>query len=169
MIEENNNKKKKLRYLIIILVLIGIVTISTYTYFTNSLNSALKRALKTFELASINSTPLTEGVELNIAFILQNPTAYSITIDTIAISFEIDNIDIGGKDINPNSTISARGSSYFYFIRHVTDGTVLKSLENETYKFSVTEGSWISGSTKFLIIQTHATKSIVGSEIIQNA
>lgn len=170
MIEESNSKKKKLSYIIIILIsIISIGTITTYTYFTNSLNSALKRSLETFNLVSVSSTPLTEGVELNITYILQNPTAFPITIKTIAISFAIDNIDIGGKNIDDvNNTVSARESSYFYFFRHVTDETVLRSFQNVTYKLSVAEGSWISGSTKFLLLQAHATKSIASSEIINN-
>lgn len=151
---------------VILITIIG--TFSTYTYFTNSLNSALKKSLETFNLTSVSGTPITEGVELNITYILQNPTEFPVIVETIIISFAIDNIDIGGVNIAPNKTVSASESSYFYFIRFVTDETVLNSLQNETYKLSVTEGSWISGSTGFLLFQVHATKSIASSEIIHN-
>lgn len=169
--EKKNEKRKKLRYIAIAVILIvTIVSISIYTYVSNSVNSALMVSLETFSFESANVTPMVEGVELNITFILTNPTEFSIIVNTISIAFSIDNVDIGGVSINPNETVLAGKHNYFYFYNHVEkeEEDVLNSLQNETYKLSVTGGSWIRGSASFLFFQTHVAKSIAFSAIIQN-
>ena len=169
MIQEGDDGRKKLKYAVIAAILIIVIGIfSVYTYFNNSLNSALKRSLETFDLISVSSTPITDGVELNITYILRNPTEFPIILETIITSFTIDDIDIGGINISPNKTIPASESSYFHFFPIVKDARVLNSLENETFKLSITEGSSMSGSTAYLFFHAHSTKSIVYSEIIHN-
>jgi len=168
--EKENEKGKKLRYTAIAIILIAILTfISIYTYVSNSINSALTASLETFSFESAIATPTVEGAELNITFILTNPTEFPIIIDTIIISFSIDNVDIGGPpSINPNETVLAGKHNYFFFYNRVIKENVLNSLQNETYKLSVTEGSWIRGSASYLFFQTHITKPIAFSTIVQN-
>lgn len=167
--EKKNEKGKKLRIIAIAIILIvTVVSISIYTYVSNSVNSALMASLETFSFESAISTPTEEGAELNITFILTNPTEFSMVIDTIIISFSIDNIDIGGVNINPNETVLAGKHNYFYFYNRVTKENVLNSLQNETYKLSVNEGSWIRGSASFLFFQTHIAEPITFSAIVQN-
>jgi len=167
--EKENEKGKKLRYTAIAIILIAILAfISIYTYVSNSINSALTASLETFSFESAIATPTVEGAELNITFILTNPTDFPIIIDTIIISFSIDNVDIGGVSINPNGTVLAGKHNYFYFYNRVIKENVLNSLQNETYKLSVTEGSWIRGSASYLFFQTHITKPIAFSTMVQN-
>jgi|GEM_PF-4032537 len=167
--EKENEKGKKLRYTAIAIILIAILAfISIYTYVSNSINSALTASLETFSFESAIATPTVEGAELNITFILTNPTDFPIIIDTIIISFSIDNVDIGGVSINPNETVLAGKHNYFYFYNRVIKENVLNSLQNETYKLSVTEGSWIRGSASYLFFQTHITKPIAFSTMVQN-
>ena len=167
--EKGNEKGKKLRYTAIAVILIAILTfISIYTYMSNSVNSALTASLETFSFESAIATPTVEGAELNITFILTNPTEFPIIIDTIIISFSIDNVDIGGVSINPNETVLAGKHNYFYFYNRVIKENVLNSLQNETYKLSVTEGSWIRGSASHLFFQTYVDKPIAFSTIVRN-
>jgi len=170
MREEKGNKKgKKLRYTAIAVILIAILTfISIYTYMSNSVNSALTASLETFSFESAIATPTVEGAELNITFILTNPTEFPIIIDTIIISFSIDNVDIGGVSINPNETVLAGKHNYFYFYNRVIKENVLNSLQNETYKLRVTEGSWIRGYASHLFFQTYVDKPIAFSTIVRN-
>ncbi len=170
MIEEGSSRRKKLKYILIIAILIIIIGIfSVYTHFNNSLNSALKRSLETFNLISVSSTPITDGVELNITYILRNPTEFPIIVETIIISFAVDDVDIGGINISPNKTILASESSYLHFFPSVKDTRALNSLKNDSFKLSITEGSSMSGSTAYLFFHAHSTKSIVYSEIIHNS
>ena len=167
--EKENEKGKKLRYTAIAVILIAILAfLSIYTYVSNSVNSALTASLETFSFESAIATPTVEGAELNITFILTNPTEFPIIIDTIIISFSIDNVDISGVNINPNETVLAGKHNYFYFYNRVIKENVLNSLQNETYKLSVTEGSWIRGSASYLFFQTHITKPIAFSTIVRN-
>ena len=167
--EKGNEKGKKLRYTAIAVILIAILTfISIYTYMSNSVNSALTASLETFSFESAIATPTVEGAELNITFILTNPTEFPIVINTIIISFSIDNVDIGGVSINPNETVLAGKHNYFYFYNRVIKENVLNSLQNETYKLSVTEGSWIRGYASHLFFQTYVDKPIAFSTIVRN-
>jgi len=168
--EKENEKGKKLRYTAIAIILIAILAfISIYTYVSNSVSSALTASLETFSFESAIATPTVEGAELNITFILMNPTEFPVVIDTIIISFSIDNVDIGGVSIkNPNETVLAGKHNYFYFINRVVKESVLNSLQNETYKLSVTKGSWIRGSASYLFFQTYVDKQIAFSTIVQN-
>ncbi|MCK4435305.1 hypothetical protein KAU87_00680 [Candidatus Bathyarchaeota archaeon] len=167
--EKENEKGKKLRYTAIAVILIAILAfLSIYTYVSNSVSSALTASLETFSFESAIATPTVEGAELNITFILTNPTEFPIIIDTIIISFSIDNVDIRGVNINPNETVLAGKHNYFYFYNRVIKENVLNSLQNETYKLSVTEGSWIRGSASYLFFQTHITKPIAFSTIVRN-
>ena len=169
--EKENEKGKKLRYTAIAIILIAILAfISIYTYVSNSINSALTASLETFSFESAIATPTVEGAELNITFILTNPTEFPIIIDMIIISFSINNVDIGGVSIMDayNETVLAGKHNYFYFYNRVIKENVLNSLQNETYTLSVTEGSWIRGSASYLFFQTHITKPIAFSTIVRN-
>ncbi len=169
MREEKNERRRKLWHTGIVITLISIIIFAfIYTYMSNSVNSALMTSLETFGLESTISTPTLEGAALNITFILTNPTEFPIMINAIKAYFSIDNIDIGGVTINPNETVLAGKHNYFYFYHRVTNPTVLNSLQNATYKLSVTAGSYIRGSASYFFFQTQVTKSIVFSEIVYN-
>ena len=169
MREEKNERRRKLWHTGIVITLISIIIFALiYTYMSNSVNSALMTSLETFGLESTISTPTLEGAELSITFILTNPTEFPIMINAIKAYFSIDNIDIGGLIISPNETVLAGKHNYFYFYHRVTNPTVLNSLQNATYKLSVTAGSYIRGSASYFFFQTQVTKSIVFSEIVYN-
>lgn len=169
MRKEKNERRRKLGYIAIAAILLAIIIfISIYTYMSNSINSSTKASLETFQLTSASSIPTVEGAELNITFNLRNPTHFPIVIETISITFSIDDIDIRGVSIDLNETIAAGESRYFYFYPPVTNEHVLNSLQNETYKLRVTEGSWIGASASFLFFQAYVAQPITLSALIQN-
>jgi hypothetical protein len=151
-LRREKTRKKKWTYTLIALTLAAILAGAIiYVNLSNTLTAALIKASSTFRRFSV-TYPSVEpnSVDINITFILNNPTDFAVTVESIFVSFSIDNNDIGEVVVFPSQNIPAGEHSFFYFIRHVTNENVLKSLRNQTYGLKVTGKLGLSANYFFI-------------------
>lgn len=158
--QEADGRRKKLTWVILTLTLIIVVALAAlYVNFSNVLNNALQRSLSRFSMDSV-AYPMVnlDAVDINITFILENPSDLTITVEVILLSFWVDDEDIGTVSVMPHQEAPPGEASYFYFVRHVTDITVLESFQNPNYELRI-EGR-ISGSARYFFIEATLEKSV---------
>lgn len=162
--KEKTGRRKKLLRVAIVLALVFVLAVAAiYIHLNNIITAALTQSLRTFKIASVTYPSVQlNPVEVNITFILKNPTDFSITVETIIISFSIDDRDIGGVTVYPTQNLPAGENTYFYFIHTVTNEDVLNSVRNSTYKLSV--NGRIGGSARYLFVQAHVGRRVVFSQ-----
>ncbi len=164
MKKRKSDRRRTLRYVILVLALAAILAVAAiYINFNSTLVAALGNSLNTFRLTEVTyPTVEPDSIDLNISFILRNPSDFAVTVESIIIYFSVDDRDIGGVSISPGQDIPAGESSFFYFIRHVTDDPVLNSVRNQTYRLGV-EGR-IDVSARFFFVQSVRDRRLVFSE-----
>jgi len=163
--EKTGRRKKLLRIAMVLALVIVLAVAAIYIYLNNTLTAALMQSLRTFKMVSVTySSVEADSVELNITFILENPTDFSITVEAIIIFFSVDERDIGGVTVSPTQNLPARENTSFYFIRYVTDEDVLDSIRNQTYKLSV-EGK-IVGYTRYLFVYKRMDRRLAFAETV---
>ena len=157
MREETNRRKLKRIFLVTGLALFILIAVN-YLHLNNTLGTALRQTLRTFDMVEVTyPSTSTEIVYLNITFIINNPTDFPMTIESINIRFEVGSIEIGGMNIAPSQDIPAGEYTHFQFTYAVSNADVLITLQKESYGLRM-DGS-ISGSTRFLFVQTSATRT----------
>jgi len=155
--------RKKWTYVLIALTLAAILAGAViYVNLSNTLTAALIKASSTFRRFSVTYPSVEpDSVDINITFSLNNPTDFAVTVESIFVSFSIDDKDIGEVAVFPSQNVPAGESSFFYFIRHVTDENVLKSLRNQTYRLSATGKLGVSAN--YFFIQSRWDRNIAFS------
>jgi hypothetical protein len=142
--EEKSRRKRKLVWaalavVVLILIAFGVV----YVNISNAANSALARSLNEFDLASVeNATYPSIGaswVVVNIKFLMRNPTDYAVKINTIMLSFWVDDRDVGNLPVYDklNLDLFPGEEAPFDFSWNETDEGILTSFHSQTYWLTV--------------------------------
>jgi hypothetical protein len=165
--EEKGKRKRRLVWAAVAVALLIIAAFAVgYVNLTNALSSALSQSLNTFDLNSV-VYPLAgpDWIDLNITFLMRNPTSYPVKLNAITLSFRVDGRDIVGvPPIEPNQELSP-GESYPYsFLRNVTDAHILSSLNSETYTLTI-KGK-ISASVSYLLFSASRSRDIDSARIV---
>ena len=137
--DENHRPRKKLVWTAAAIILISLIAFAVvYVNISNTLNSALFRLLSTFDLERVTYPSVTaNAIDVNITFLIRNPTSYTARINTITLSFWVNDIDIESIDVDPEQDLPPGEEGFFYFFPHVTDDRVLTSFNNRTYQLTV--------------------------------
>jgi len=165
--EKKADRRKKLSRIMVVLALIIIIAVAAiYTHLNNTFTVALMESLSTFEVTEVEYPSIQpDSIQLNITFILKNPTDFPISIETIIISLNINEKYIIGVNLPLNENLSAGEAIFFYSIRDVTGNDVLSSIRSQTYTLRV-EGE-IVGSISYLFVQTHVRKGLAFSKVVE--
>ena len=169
MFDDEKGKRKRRRVWAAVAVALLVIAACTVVYvnLTNALSSALSQSLNTFALDSVvYSSAGSDWIDLNITFLMRNPTGYPVTVNAITLSFWVDDRDIVGvPPIEPNQEL-APGESYPYsFLRNVTDAQILSSLNRERYTLTI-KGK-IRASVSYLLFSASRSRDIDSAPIVK--
>ena len=158
--EKTGGKRKKLVWTTVALALVVIIALAiVYVNVTNALNSALRSSLHTFALASVAYASVNDDtVDMNLSLSLENPTAYVLKVNAIALSFWVGGKYIGSLTVMPDQDLPSGEKGYFHFVRHVADEEVLNTLHNQTYEL-ILKGK-ISASASYLFVEARWDRDI---------
>ncbi|MCK4477557.1 hypothetical protein KAU88_03390 [Candidatus Bathyarchaeota archaeon] len=164
--KEADRRKKLLRVLVVLALIIVIVIAAIYNYLNNTYTVALMESLSTFEVTRVEYPSIQpDSIQLNITFILKNPTDFPISIEEIIISLYIDEKYIIGVSLPLNENLPAGEDTFFYSIHDVTGNDVLSSIRSQTYTLRV-EGE-IVGSISYLFVQARVHKGLAFSKVVE--
>jgi len=161
------------RLLFASIIIAVIVFAVIHTFLSNAVTSALKRSLGTLSLLSVtypvaNLSSPEPFVEINITFTLTNPTDYSVTVETISITFSVDRQEIGRTyDLPLDEEVQAGESAVFFFVQTVKEDNVLQSLMNPT--FTLSGDGTAEGSTHYFYFRTSSTRIVAFSKTVPGA
>ena len=157
--EEKTRRRKLVRIILALIIVIALITVTLQIYLGNALNASLIRSLNTFELSSVTYPSIQPSeVELNITFLMRNPTDFTMSVESIDISFSVNNIDIGGINVDTTQKLLPGDSTFFYALHNVNDANVLNSLRDETYSLKV--AGTISGHSSYLFFNSHQRRQV---------
>jgi len=161
------DRRRKLLRIAIVLALVFIIAIAAvYNFLHSTLTVALMESLSTFKVAKVGYPSVQpDSIQLNITYSLENPTDFSIIVETIAISLSVNGKHLIGVNLPLNEDLPAGAKTFFHSIRDVTDKNILNSIRNQTYTLGV-EGE-IVGSTSYLFVQAHINKELASFESIK--
>lgn len=167
MREKKADRRKKLLRIMVVLALIIIIAVAAiYTHLNNTFTVALMESLSTLEVTRVEYPSIQpDSIQLNITFILKNPTDFPISIEEIIISLYINEKYIIGVNLPLNENLPAGEDIFFYSIRDVTGNDVLSSIRSQTYTLKV-EGE-IVGSISYFFVQTHVHKGLAFSKVVE--
>lgn len=147
MREERTSRRKKLLIVAIVAALAIVLGVAfVRTYLNNTLTTALKRSLGTLKMSSVEYY----GGELNITFVLENPTDFSITVEAISVSFYVNEKPVGVVSAPLGDDLAAGESTFFSFSSPQWQS--MNIAQNQTYRLRV-EGM-ISGSARYPFVET---------------
>ncbi len=172
LLKSRTTRRKRMWRLLFASIIIAVIVFAViHTFLSNAVTSALKRSLGTLSLLSVtypaaNLSSPEPFVEINITFTLTNPTDYSVTVETISITFSVDRQDIGGinDDLLLDEEVQAGESAVFFFVQTVKEDNVLQSLMNPT--FTLSGDGVVKGSTHFFYFRTSSTRIVAFSKTV---
>ncbi len=155
-----SGKRKQLFYALLILALITVIALAAvYVNFSSALHAALNQSLNTFRVDRVEYPAVgPDAVDVNMTFVVENPSNLAVTVDAITLSFWIDDIDIGTVAVTSPQEMLPGEASYFQLVRNVKDPTVLERLQNPTYELRMV--GQVRGSARHFFVEATVEKTI---------